>query len=119
MFRNGEIIAVIVYGIPNCDTIKKTKRLLDEKEKEYTFVNVRKSPISLEKLQVISEAVGLDVLINKRGMMYRKLGLKEKNLTDQELLQVIYNEQAIIKRPLIEKAGNYHVGYDAEKILNL
>ena len=108
---------VYVYGIPNCDKIKKTKSLLDKEKIEYTFVNVRIAPIDKEKLSAVVSQLGLDTVLNRKGMMYRKLGLKDKNYTDDQLFNALLNEQRLIKRPLIENKNKFHSGYDETVIL--
>lgn len=106
-----------IYGVPSCDKIKKTLKLLDHHKIEYEFVNVRKIPVEKEKLKGITDTLGLDRVLNRQGMLYRKLGLKEKNLTPGQLFEQLFNEQGMIKRPLIEFQGKFHIGYDEEKIL--
>ncbi len=106
-----------LYGVPNCDKIRKTKSLLTFNKIDFEFINVRKSPISKEKLNKIVKQLGLDVVLNRQGMLYRKLGLKEKQLDESQLFEELLNEQGMIKRPLIEKNGYYHSGYNEEAIL--
>ena len=84
---------------------------------DFTFINVRKSPLSKDELKRIVEQLGLEIVLNKRGMLFRKLGLKEKNLSNQQLFEERLQEQGMIKRPLIEKNGSYHSGYNEEAIL--
>lgn len=107
-----------IYGVPTCDKIKKTQKLLDSRNIDYTFINVRKTPIEKDKLIKITDKLGIDKVLNSKGMLYRKLGLKDKNLSAEQLLEELYNEQGMIKRPLIEKNDRYSVGYDEAAILN-
>ena len=109
---------VKIYGVPTCDKIRKTQSLLKTNKIDFLFVNVRKSPISKEELKKIVKQLGLGVVLNKQGMLYRKLGLKDKNLSDPQMLEELFLEQGMIKRPLIEKNGAYHSGFDEEAILN-
>ncbi|MCB0282221.1 MAG: arsenate reductase family protein [Calditrichaeota bacterium] len=106
-----------IYGVPSCDKIKKTLKLLDNNKIAYEFANVRKTPVEKGKLKIITDALGIDLVLNRQGMLYRKLGLKDKNLTSDQLFEQLFNEQGMIKRPLIEYNGKFHVGYDEEKIL--
>ena len=108
---------ISVFGVPTCDKIKKTQSLLNSNSIDFEFINVRKSPISKDELKNIIEQLGLEVVLNKRGMLYRKLGLKDKNLSDQQLFSELLNEQGMIKRPLIKKGDKYHSGYDDEAII--
>jgi len=103
-----------VYGIKNCNKVRDTLKWLDEKEVEYKFVNLKKEPLSEAKLDEFVHKVGLDVLINTRGTTYRNLGLKEKNLTDDQLFDHLLENQTMIKRPILEIDEAVLVGYDED-----
>jgi Spx/MgsR family transcriptional regulator len=104
-----------VYGIKNCNKIRDTLKWLDEKDLEYEFVDVKKSPIPAENLADFTEKVGLDTLVNRRGMKWRQLGLaKKENLSEQELFDQLLEHQTMIKRPLIVKGEAIMVGYDED-----
>ncbi len=109
-----------LYGVPSCQQIRKSKALFTEKNIDFEFINVKKQPLSASLLQEAIKQVGLQNLINKKGTTYRKLGLKEQNPDDAEMVQWLLREQAMIKRPLIEKDGKFWVGingFDAEQIM--
>ncbi len=108
---------VKVYGVPSCDQIKKTKAFLEKNKIEFTFINIRKEPLDKVYLEKVINQLGLNIVLNRRGMLYRKLGLKDKNLNDQQLFKELFNEQGMIKRPLIEYKNNFHIGYDEQLIL--
>ena len=75
----------------------------------------------MEQLKEIADQLGIRAITNSKGPTYRKLGLKDKDLTDDELLEWLHKEQGMIKRPLIEKDGKYWVGakgFDEEAILS-
>ncbi len=103
-----------VIGIKNCDTVKKARAWLVEKEVEYEFVDLKKEPLNIDELKELEFKVGLDVLVNRRGTTYRKLGLKEKNLTDEEMLNVLLENQSMIKRPVLVKDEAVLVGFDEQ-----
>lgn len=107
-----------VIGIPNCDKIKKTKNWLDENNIEYQFINLKKEPLTKDEIEELSFKVGLDVLVNKRGTTYRKLGLKDQNLTDKELITVLLENQSMIKRPVLVLDEAVLVGYDEDAFKN-
>lgn len=107
-----------VYGVPTCDKIRKTLSLLAANKIEHSFINVRKTPLTKQVLKNIVTRLSLDVVLNRQGMLYRKLGLKDKGLSEGQLFEELFKEQGMIKRPLIEKNGNYHSGYDEQAILN-
>jgi Spx/MgsR family transcriptional regulator len=109
---------VNVYGVPTCDKIKKTKSLLEKNKIDYIFINVRNEPLQREKLMQAVHQLGLDVVLNRKGMLYRKSGLKDKNLPDDRLFNELIKEQGMIKRPLIEKNGSFYCGYNEPAVLN-
>ena len=114
---NPEKSLIKVYGVPTCDKIKKTKSLLDNNKISYTFFNVRNEPLDRESLSIAVEQLGLDIVLNRKGLLYKKLGLKNKDLNDQQLFDELFKEQGMIKRPLIEKNGLFHCGFDELAIL--
>ena len=79
-----------IYGIPNCDTIKKTLKLLDQKGVAYEFINYRERPLSNEFLSKVINAVGLENLINKRSTTFRQLSDIEKSNINNDLIQKPY-----------------------------
>jgi arsenate reductase-like glutaredoxin family protein len=64
---------ITIIGIKNCNSMKKTFDLLDEKGVEYEFRNVKSKPLISNELKDLASKVGLEILINKKGMMWRKL----------------------------------------------
>lgn len=107
---------VTLYGVPTCQKIRKTKALLEQLNVEYQFVNVKKTPIPEEQLRTIVKQLGLQKVVNSKGPTYRKLGLKDKNLDDEALFQILLKEQGMITRPLIQKGDRYWIGFDEEGI---
>lgn len=105
-----------VYGIKNCNKIRNTRKWLDERNVGYEFIDVKKTPIPAEKLADFTEKVGLDTLINRRGMKWRQLGLADKNVSEQELFDQMLEHQTMIKRPLITKGEAIMVGYDEDAL---
>ncbi len=106
-----------LYGIPNCDTIRKTKKFLEQHTIPFQFIDVRQSPIPAERLREIIRKLGMDKVLNRRGQTYRRLGIKEKQLNDDQLFQLLVEEQAMIKRPLLQNNNNYFIGYDEQGLL--
>ncbi|MBO6571012.1 MAG: Spx/MgsR family RNA polymerase-binding regulatory protein [Balneola sp.] len=107
-----------VIGIKNCDTIKKTRKWLNENEVEFEFIDLKKEPLTIDEIKELEFKVGLDVLVNKRGTTYRNLGLKDKNLSDQEMIQALQENQSMIKRPVLVLDEAVLVGYDEEAFKN-
>jgi len=103
---------VKLYGIPNCNKIRNTQKILDTLGIEYEFVNVRKNPIAREKLKSIISAVGIDNIFNTKGTTYRRLNLDYQKMSPGDRFEALLREQSMIRRPLIEKSGRYHIGLD-------
>ena len=107
-----------VIGIKNCDTIKKTRKWLNENEVEFEFIDLKKEPLTVDEIKELEFKVGLDVLVNKRGTTYRNLGLKDKSLSDQDMIQTLQENQSMIKRPVLVLDEAVLVGYDEEAFKN-
>ncbi len=103
-----------VYGIKNCNKVRDTFKWLEENDVDYTFVDLKKEPLSEAKLDEFVHKVGLDVLVNRRGTTYRKLGLKDKNLDEDQLFDQLLEHQTMIKRPVLELNDAVLVGYDED-----
>ena len=108
---------VKLYGIPNCNKIRNTIKILEEKNIEYEFINVRKTPISEDQLKKVVDFLGMAAIFNKKGTTYRRLNLNYESMNDQARFENIQNEQSMIKRPLIERDGKFHVGFDEQEIV--
>lgn len=97
--------------------MKKAFNLLDANQVEYEFRNVKNKPLDVEELHDLVKVSGLDMLINRKGMMWRKLGLGKMNLNEQQLFEKLLEHQNMIKRPvLLREDGEVHVGFSEEKI---
>lgn len=103
-----------IIGIPNCNSVRKTQKWMQEKGIEFEFVNVKEAPLTLDELKELEFKVGLDVLLNRKSQTYRNLGLKNKDLSDEEMLEVLHQHQTLIKRPVLVFENSVLVGYDEE-----
>ncbi|GGF20056.1 Spx/MgsR family RNA polymerase-binding regulatory protein [Echinicola rosea] len=109
-----------VYGIKNCDTMKKTFKLLDEHEIPYEFVDYKKTPPTTALLEGFLEKVTLDKLVNKRGTTYRKLTDDEKAGLDEAItaIPLLISNSSMIKRPvMVYPDGEILLGFQKETIL--
>jgi Spx/MgsR family transcriptional regulator len=98
---------IIVYGIPNCNTVKKARNWLDERGVAYEFHDYKKKGISREKLDHWLHQLPWEKLLNRSGMTWRKLSDEQKNeITSADSAAVLMQSStSIIKRPLIENAN--------------
>jgi len=98
---------LIVYGIPNCDTIKKTINYLIINEIEFVFHDYKKEGISLEKLLDWTAQHPWEILLNRAGTTYKALSDAQKeSIKDAQSAAALMTEMtSLIKRPVIEKEG--------------
>ncbi len=101
-----------LYGIKNCDTVRKARKFLKAHDIDYTFVDFRETPVDAVKIRKWLEQVPIDTLLNRRGTTWRKLKLAEKNLSDEEKIAWMVKENTLIKRPVVEYEDNVYVGFD-------
>lgn len=106
--------SVKLYGIANCDTIKKAKTWLKDHHIDFEFHDYRKQGLEPEQLQSWIDNLGWQALLNRRGSSWRKLPDEVKNTLDQTLaLQTMLDNPAIIKRPLLCRSGALHLGFSS------
>lgn len=108
-----------IFGIKNCQSVKKTLDFLDSKGVTYEFVDYKKNPPSLELLKEWVEKSGIEKVLNKKGTTYKTLNLKEKDLSEEELLEVMSQNPTLIKRPVLVDKGILEFGFCKEVYENL
>ena len=111
-----------LYGIPNCDTMKKARRWLESQGLEYRFHDYKKEGVDEEKLRQWVARLGWETLLNRRGMMWRKLPEELRARMDEATaLRVMRETPSIIKRPVLEQGELLLVGFQeadwAERLL--
>jgi len=105
-------MSVVMYGIKNCDTIKKAKKWLDAKGVEFTFHDYRKDGLSDELLSSLESTLGWEALLNKRGTTWRKLPEETRNAINKEsALLIMLENPAIIKRPILNTGNSLELGF--------
>lgn len=106
--------AMIVYGIPNCDSVKKATVWLKNKKLAFTFHNFRESGITAAKLNAWCKQVGWELLLNKKSTTWHGLTPEQQAAvtTQKAAVQVMQTHHSIIKRPVIEYNGKIIVGYN-------
>ena len=110
---------IIVYGIPNCDTIKKTLDWCKKNKIRVSFYDYKKKGISKEKLAIWCKKVGWESLLNKKSTSWRNMTAKEQAATidQQSAIKVMMVNNSIIKRPVIEKGDALMVGFNEEEYI--
>ena len=101
-----------LFGIENCDTVKRAKQWLDKHDIDYTFHDFRKDGIEEEQLAAWVKDLGWETLLNRRSTTWRNLPDKQKiNLDEKKAISIMKKQPAIIKRPVIEHEGRVHSGF--------
>ena len=103
-----------IYGIKNCDTMKKAFAWLDQQGVAYSFHDYKKSGIDAARLHAWSEAVGWKTLVNTRGTTWRKLPPERQAIdTPDAAVQLMQEFPSLIRRPVLETTrGQLLVGFD-------
>ncbi len=103
-----------LYGINNCDTIRKARAFLAQAGVDYRFHDYRKDGIDAGLLREFIAALGWENLLNRRGTSWRKLPEQVRADIDAEsAAAAMLDNPALIKRPLLEHAGCLYIGFDA------
>jgi Spx/MgsR family transcriptional regulator len=108
-------MSVTLFGIKNCDTMKKAFRWLDDHQINYQFHDYKKQGLSAETVENWLKVLPLDELINKRGTTWRKLDdATKQSLNRENAVALILANTSLIKRPLLEVNQQYYLGFKPE-----
>jgi len=113
-------MSITLYGISNCDTVRKARRWLSEHEVDYMFHDLRKDRLDEKMLQHWSKKAGWEILLNKRGTTWRKLPetVREK-INQQSALKLMLEQPTLIKRPVLDAGNQIHVGFNTDHYTSL
>ena len=104
-----------LYGIKNCDTVKKARCWLADNGIEYRFHDVRTDGISRDNLQRWMKTLDWDKLLNRRGTTWRKLPQSVRdNISKASAMDVMLENPAIIRRPVLEHDSVFYLGFSAD-----
>jgi len=105
-----------IYGIKNCDTMKKAFAWLDAKEIAYEFHDYKKDGVPAEKLKEWAARAGWEKLANTRGPTWRKIPeTRREKPTEARVLALLEQNSSAIKRPIVEAGSKLLIGFDPEK----
>jgi Spx/MgsR family transcriptional regulator len=111
---------ITIFGIKNCDTIKKALKWFAERGADYQFHDFRKDGLERALLEGWVQELGVEVLLNKRGTTWRKLPEEQKeNLSEKQVIDLLLAYPAMIKRPVFDFGHMRRVGFsktDQEEI---
>jgi len=106
-----------IYGIKNCDSVRKAIKYLKTNDIPYEFIDFRENPVDTTTVSAWLEGCDLKTLFNTRGTTYRTLKLKAQNLNDKEKEEWLSKENMLIKRPVITFDNKVIVGYNESHYL--
>jgi Spx/MgsR family transcriptional regulator len=103
-----------LYGIKNCDTIKKARAWLSVNNIDYTFHDYRQNGLDTQWLEQAELALGWELMLNKRGTTFRQLSDEQKQGVDKTAaLALMLEHPAMIKRPILTHNDKYFIGFKA------
>jgi arsenate reductase (glutaredoxin) len=106
------VVSITLYGIPNCDTVKKARSWLDGKAMSYAFHDYKKAGADGAKLAKWCDAAGWETVLNRAGTTFKKLPDADKLSLDQaKAIALMLDQPSMIKRPVVEHPGGLLVGF--------
>ncbi len=107
---------ITVYGITNCSTVKKARNWLEENEIEYNFWDFKKQGVTKEFLQKWCNRHGWEIVLNRKGMMWRKSSeeVKNKVVDEKTAIEFMIDVPNSIKRPIVEYDDGVLIGFDED-----
>ena len=108
--------SITLYGIKNCDPMKKARAWLDAHDVAYEFYDYKAAGITSAQLKRWAGEVGWETLLNRAGTTFRALPDKDKNgLTEAKAIALMVAQPSMIKRPVLDNAGAITVGFKPER----
>jgi Spx/MgsR family transcriptional regulator len=109
-------MAVTLYGIKNCDTMKKARAWLDAKGVPYAFHDYKAEGIDRARLETWAGSVGWETLLNRAGTTFRKLPDADKaGLDEGRAIALMLDQPSMIKRPVLDLGSRLVVGFKPEQ----
>jgi arsenate reductase len=106
----------VLYGIKNCDTVRKARRWLDEHKVEYRFHDFRADGLDPQRLRTWADELGWEILLNRRGTTWRKLPEERRENIDQtSAIELMHEHPSLIKRPVLDLGSQRLVGFDTAR----
>jgi arsenate reductase len=106
---------VAIYGIKNCDTMKKARGWLGAHDVPHVFRDYKTEGVAKSDLEKWTKAVGWEVLLNRAGTTFRKLPEKEReNITGKKAIALMLEQPSMIKRPVLDVGGKLTIGFKPE-----
>jgi arsenate reductase len=114
--EHGRAMPITIYGIKNCDTMKKARAWLEKHGVDYDFHDYKAAGIEKDKLEAWAEKVGWETVLNRAGTTFKKLPDKDKEgLTEAKAIKLMLAQPSMIKRPVLElPRGKLLIGFKPE-----
>jgi Spx/MgsR family transcriptional regulator len=111
---------IILYGIKNCDSVKKARKWLVENNLSYQFHDFRSDGINEEMLQNFIAASSWEVLLNKRSTRWKQLDpINKESITEKKVITLMLAAPTLIKRPVLVSEDYFFVGFNLESYQKL
>ena len=105
----------VLFGIKNCDTVRKARRWLEEHDVDFTFHDVRSDGLTQEQVAKWIDALGWEVVLNKRSTSWKTIDpTRRENLDADSVNTLLVELPTLIKRPVLEYDGAVYVGFKAD-----
>ena len=103
----------IIYGIPNCDTVKKARTWLADHQQAFDFHDFKKQGLTRDIVADWLQHLARDVLVNRKGTTWRALSDERKAsiVDDEAAIALMLENPSVIKRPVLDKNGTFAVGF--------
>ena len=114
-------MTITLYGIPNCDTVKKARTWLTEQGIEHDFHDFKKAGLDATQAQAWLKDVERDVLVNRKGTTWRALPQQRRDAItdDAAAVALMVENPSVVKRPVLFDGKQYHVGFKADQYQQL
>jgi arsenate reductase len=107
---------IVVYGIKNCDTVKKARSWLDAHNHAYAFHDYKTEGIDKALLEKWVKALGWEILLNRAGTTFKKLPDADRDgITEKQAIALMLAQPSMIKRPVLAKGAKLTVGFKPEQ----
>ena len=107
---------IVLYGIANCDTIKKARIWLQDRNIDFEFHDYRKNGLEPALLHSLVGVLGWETMLNRRGTTWRNLPESTKTRIDEaRAIEAMQHNPALIKRPILDVNGNLHLGFNSQQ----
>ena len=106
---------ITIYGIKNCDTMKKARTWLEDRDVAYVFHDYKAQGIDKATLERWARGVSWEILLNRAGTTFRKLpDAQREDLTEKKAIALMLEQPSMIKRPVLDVGGKVLVGFKPE-----